>query len=272
MPSGSSSRSRTTSLYSRPGDVRDQPAEDPVAGVGVLEARAGRPGEGQPPREEPAELVEVEALLAVAPRIVGREAGGHREEVADRDRRRVRSGVAQARELRHVAVDPVIEREPALVAQRQDGRGREALGHRGDPEDRGRASASRPRRRAASRGRGCGRGGRRGSPRRRGPARASRRTSGPRSRRRARARPRAPEVRLATVIAGQGTAASDGRDRAVHAGLRAAAGNQEAAGLPTASGSEAAVSVSGRRSEPCPRRPRCGSWSRSHRPRPRSGC
>ena len=119
-----------------PAGGRDDPPEDPVAEVRVLERGPGRPGERRACGEEPLERVERQALLPVAPRIVGREAGRHRQEVPDRDRRRVGRRRRPAGQRGHVHAHRVVEPEAALVAQQQDGRRRERLGHRGDPVDR----------------------------------------------------------------------------------------------------------------------------------------
>jgi PAS domain S-box-containing protein len=54
------------------------------------------------------------------------------EELADRQRRRIARGVGQAGELLDVLRHGILEREPPLVAQLQDGEGGEALGHGSD--------------------------------------------------------------------------------------------------------------------------------------------
>ena len=119
-----------------PAGRRDDPPEDPVAEVRVLERGPGRPGERRTRRQEPLERVKRQALLPVAPRIVGREPGRHRQEVADRDRRRVGRWWCPAGQRGHVQAHRVVEPEATLVAQQEDGRRRERLGHRRDPVDR----------------------------------------------------------------------------------------------------------------------------------------
>ncbi len=55
-----------------------------------------------------------------------------REELTHGDARRVPRWIADLRELGQVAIGGVVEREPAVVAQAQDGGGGEALADRGD--------------------------------------------------------------------------------------------------------------------------------------------
>ena len=97
MPSGTRIRSRTNSRYSDAGHRGDHAAEDPVAQVRVLERRPRRPRERRPGGEQPLEGVEREALLPVAPRVVRREPGRHRHQLADRDRRASRSWAVASR-------------------------------------------------------------------------------------------------------------------------------------------------------------------------------
>ena len=123
------------------GHRRDHAAEDPVAEVRVLEDRARRPRERRARGEEPLEGVERQALLPVAPWIVRGEAGRHRHQLADRDRRGVGRGRAPAGERRDVVGDRVVQAEAAFVAEHEQRRGREALGHRRDAVDRVRVGA-----------------------------------------------------------------------------------------------------------------------------------
>ena len=136
MPSG---RSRSVADVVRvrlARDGGDDPAQDRVAEIGVLELGSRRPVEPHAAGQEAAELLQRQALLPVAPRIVGREAGRHREQVPDRHAGRVRRHRRPAAQLGDVLLGRVVELEHAVVAQRQDrGRG-EALGHRRDAEDR----------------------------------------------------------------------------------------------------------------------------------------
>ncbi len=117
------------------GDSLDDPAEHGVAEVGVVEDGARRPG--RPDRsagQQRAELGRVEALLPVAPRVVGREARRHRQQVPDGDRRAVRRRQPQPRQFRHVAGRGIVQAERPAVAQQHDHRRGEALGHRRDAE------------------------------------------------------------------------------------------------------------------------------------------
>ena len=91
------------------GHVRDQAPEDPIAKVRVFESRPGRPGERQRPPQEIGEGPEIEALLPVSPGIVRPEAGRHRQEMPNRDRRRVGRRTMEVGELGDVAADRVVE-------------------------------------------------------------------------------------------------------------------------------------------------------------------
>ena len=110
----------------------DGASERAVPEVGVLEAGARVDGERDAGRQEVVEVVGVDVQVAVGPRVVAGEPGAHRQQEARRDRRRVRR-------RRDDAGDRFVEaRERAPVAQRQHRGRREALRHRGDPEDRAR--------------------------------------------------------------------------------------------------------------------------------------
>ena len=73
------------------GDGGDDPAQDRVPEVGVLEPGARRPVEAHALGQEGRELLKRQALLPVTPRVVGREARGHGQQVPDRYPRRVRA-------------------------------------------------------------------------------------------------------------------------------------------------------------------------------------
>src|SRR6266700_1651798 len=114
----------------------DDPAQDRVAEVGVLEPGARRAVDAHAPGEELREVLQRKALLTVAPRVVGREARGHGQQLPDRDPGRIRAHWRPSGQLGNVVLGQVVQLQQAVVAQRQDrGRG-EALGHRGDAEDR----------------------------------------------------------------------------------------------------------------------------------------
>jgi hypothetical protein len=118
----------------RPGGGRDDAAEDRVAEVGVLERGARRPGEAQPAGEQRVEAGVRQALLPVAPGVVGGEPRNHRQQRADRQRGGVRGREPDAGQRGHVPDGLVVQTQRALVAQQQDRGRREALGHRGDAE------------------------------------------------------------------------------------------------------------------------------------------
>jgi hypothetical protein len=63
----------------------DDPAEDAVAKVRVLEPGPGNPREREAAVQQRRERMGREPLLAVAPWIVGRQAGRHRQQVFDGD-------------------------------------------------------------------------------------------------------------------------------------------------------------------------------------------
>ena len=117
-------------------DGGDQPAQDRVAEVGVLEPGARRPVEAHAAGQEGVELLQRQALLPVTPRVVGREPRGHGEQVPDRHAGRVRRHRRPPAQFGEVLLGRVVELQQAVVAQGENrGRG-EALRHRGDPEDR----------------------------------------------------------------------------------------------------------------------------------------
>ena len=134
MPSGRRIRSRTTSRYSAPRDVRDDAAQDPVAQVGVVEDGTRRPGEGRTGRQQLREPVQRKPLLAVAPRIVSGKSGRHRQQLAHGHRDAVRGREAPGGELRDVRGDGFVQPQASLVPQEQHGGRGEGLGHRRDAE------------------------------------------------------------------------------------------------------------------------------------------
>ena len=69
------------------GHGRDHPPEHRVAQVGVLKAGARRPGRAHAPGQYRREIGQRGALLPVTPRVIGREARGHREQMPQRDGR-----------------------------------------------------------------------------------------------------------------------------------------------------------------------------------------
>jgi hypothetical protein len=117
-------------------DGGDDPAQDRVAEVGVLEPGTRRPVDGHAAGQETVEVFQRQALLAIPPRVVGGEARGHGEQVPDRHAGRVRRHGRPAAQLGDVFLGQVVELQQAVVAQLEDRGGGETLGHRGDPEDR----------------------------------------------------------------------------------------------------------------------------------------
>ena len=77
-----------------------------------------------------------DAELLVPPRVVFRETGRVREQVSQRDARRIVGRVTQSTELRDIPLRRIIERQLALVAQLEDRHRGERLGHAGDAEHR----------------------------------------------------------------------------------------------------------------------------------------
>ncbi len=126
------------------GRHRQHPAEDRVAEVGVLEPGPRRPVERDPGRQQLVERGDRQPLLPVPPRVVGREPGRHRQQLPDRHRGGVGRPVPPAVQLGHVLRGRVVERERAGVAQQQDGRRGERLGHRRDPKHRARVGRPGP--------------------------------------------------------------------------------------------------------------------------------
>jgi hypothetical protein len=116
------------------GDVRDDAAQDPVAQVGVVVGGSRRPGEGRAGRQQLREQVQRKPLLAVPPRIVGRETGRHRHQLANGHRDAVRGRETPGGQLRDVRGDGLVQAEAALVAQQEDRGCGEGLGHGRDAE------------------------------------------------------------------------------------------------------------------------------------------
>ena len=71
-----------------------------------------RAGEGHAVEEQAREIRLGQALLAVAPGIVGDEAAEMAQEIAHADARRIAGRIAPAPQLRHVGLGRRIEREP----------------------------------------------------------------------------------------------------------------------------------------------------------------
>ena len=120
-----------------PAGGRDHPPEDPVAEVRVLERGPGRPGERRARRRGTARTRRARRPCCRSPHgsSVARPA-----DIVSRWRIVIAGesavGGAQPASAGTCSAHRVVEPEAALVAQQEDGRRRERLGHRRDPVDR----------------------------------------------------------------------------------------------------------------------------------------
>ncbi len=118
------------------GHVGDDAPEHPVAEVRVLERHPGRQGERHTPLHPAREFGVAGVEVAVGPGVVGHEPRGHGQQLAHGDRGGVERRIRNARQLGHVRLDLVVQRQAALVAKDQHAHRGEALRHRRDAEDR----------------------------------------------------------------------------------------------------------------------------------------
>ena len=118
--------------------------DDPCRGVDSrlavdpLRARLERERLGDIERDEAGQVRDRAGL-------VGRDlahAGSVREQVADREPRRLAVRGLQVLEFRQVLLDRIVDGELALVLEHEHGRAGDRLGHRGDPEDRVRSASA----------------------------------------------------------------------------------------------------------------------------------
>ncbi len=116
------------------GDAVDDGAEEGVAEVAVFVGGAGRTRKRKAAANKGFEGRRGDRELAVAPRVVLRQAGGHGEELQQRDRRGVGRGQRDGAELGEMLGERVGEGEAAGVAEAVDCEGGEAFRHRGDAE------------------------------------------------------------------------------------------------------------------------------------------
>ena len=124
-------RPRVVPIIHPRNDLDDLPQQrEPEIAVLVLDSCDVR--ERNTALDEPHQFSIRVGQLPVTPGIVLRKPGGVGEQVPDRDLRRVGRQVRQGARLRKVFRNRVVESEPALVAQLQDGHRRDALAHRGD--------------------------------------------------------------------------------------------------------------------------------------------
>jgi len=114
----------------------DSPERRPAV-VRILEEGAGRARAGRAAREQRlGDPLAVVGHEAIRPRVVLRQAGVHREQLAHGHGRRVRPGLGQRSELRDHVAERRIDVEPALVPQREHRHRHEALRHRANAEGR----------------------------------------------------------------------------------------------------------------------------------------
>ena len=118
------------------GHARDDAAEYGKPVVRVLVGDAGRVRERNAAAKHPRQLVLGLGELLIAPWVVFGETLGVRQQMPDRDPRRVRRRVAEALELRNVSLGRIVERQLARIAKLENRHRREALGHRRDAKDR----------------------------------------------------------------------------------------------------------------------------------------
>lgn len=118
------------------GHIGDRPAQDRIAQIGVFVAHFGCAGKWHAGGEQPREICLRQWCLPVAPRIIGHKPGNMVQQIADRDARRIRRGIAPPAHFRNIFFRRVIQAEQALVAQRQDRQCGERLSHRCDAEQR----------------------------------------------------------------------------------------------------------------------------------------
>ena len=121
-------------------DGVDDPTEECVAEVAVLERDPRWTADGDPAGDELGELLGGLRLVAVSPRVVGEQPAAHGHQVAHGQPGRCIGDVARNR---------VVETEHSAIAKQEDGGGRERLRHRRDPQD----ALRRRRRLLAGRGR-----------------------------------------------------------------------------------------------------------------------
>jgi hypothetical protein len=134
MPSGSSTRDRTTSRYSCPVTFVMM---RPRIAYPRFEYSNAVPHERErlPALQELGEGVAIEILLPITPGIVAREPGGHRQEATDRYRRRVGNGRALSLQLRDVHCGRVVQLQ-LPSSRRSNTVAAVKSGHRRDAEHR----------------------------------------------------------------------------------------------------------------------------------------
>ena len=114
--------------------VRDDSPEDGEAVVGILVCDARSVRERNARAQHPRQLLVGVREMAIPPRVVFRKSFGVRQQMADRDARRVARRIRHSGHLRHVPLRRIVERQLPFVAQLEDRHRGEALGHRRDAE------------------------------------------------------------------------------------------------------------------------------------------
>ena len=118
------------------GHARDDAAEYGKPVVRVLVGDAGSIRERNAAAKHAGQLGLGFGELLIAPGVVFGETLGVRQQVPDRDPRRVGRRVAEGLQLRNVSLGRIVERQLARITELENRHRREALGHRRDAKDR----------------------------------------------------------------------------------------------------------------------------------------
>ncbi len=110
--------------------------EHRVTHVRILHRDARRPRKGHAFAQHPREVGFWQRRLTIAPRIVGHQSAGVRKQIAHANSRRIFGRITPVANLRNVRFRRGVERKFSFVAQLQDGKRGEGLGHRGDAKER----------------------------------------------------------------------------------------------------------------------------------------
>ena len=116
-------------------DARHDPPQDRESVVRVFVREAGRVRERDAGAHHGRHPVVGVRQLPVAPRIVFGKSFRVRQQMTDRDARRVARRILQRLQLGHIALRGIVERQLAVVAQLQDRHCGEAVRHRCDAKD-----------------------------------------------------------------------------------------------------------------------------------------
>ena len=122
---------RVVSIIHSRNDLNDLPEErEPEIAVFILDSRYVR--ERYSALDQPHQFSVRVGQLPVSPGVVLRKPAGVGQQVPNRDLGRVGCQVCEGARLRQVLRDRVVQTQPALVSQLQDGHRRDALAHGGD--------------------------------------------------------------------------------------------------------------------------------------------